>query len=39
MKKDKNDVGDIIIALMMIAILLIAIIIGIAKIILIFRLL
>jgi hypothetical protein len=39
MKKDKNDVGDIIIALLMIAILLIAIIIGIAKIILIFRLL
>lgn len=39
MKKDNNDVGDIIIALLMIAILLIAIIIGIAKIILIFRLL
>jgi len=39
MKKEKNDVGDIIIALLMIAILLIAIIIGIAKIILIFRLL
>lgn len=39
MKKDKNDVGDIIIALLTIAILLIAIIIGIAKIILIFRLL
>ena len=39
MKKDKNDIGDIIIALLMIAILLIAIIIGIAKIILIFRLL
>lgn len=39
MKKDRNDVGDIIFALLMIAILLIAIIIGIAKIILIFRLL
>lgn len=39
MKKNKNDVGDIIIALLMIAILLIAIVIGIAKIILIFRLL
>lgn len=39
MKKDKNDIGDIIIALLMIAILLIAIVIGIAKIILIFRLL
>ncbi len=39
MKKDNNNVGDIIIALLMIAILLIAIIIGIAKIILIFRLL